>query len=219
MQGGANLCTDCTKNQAYELLQTGMVGGPAIVFCRYHERDITGIRSHIYEEPETCKTVLELDANMLYPSTLMQDFPSGKERFFKFATTESKHKFKILTEGVQNGSLFGFVRVDIEVPLDLYDRFSEMSPLFVVMKIPDEQIPAHMHDYLKNTGRKRIPGTRKLCGVMEANKILLCTPVLKWYLDHGLKVTGLNQFHGYKRGKPFAWFPEEQMHVGRQTRI
>ena len=31
-----NSCTECTKNEAYELLQTGMVGGPAIVFCRYH---------------------------------------------------------------------------------------------------------------------------------------------------------------------------------------
>ena len=43
-----NSCTYCTKNQAYELLQTGMVGGPAIVFCRYHERDITGIRTVSY---------------------------------------------------------------------------------------------------------------------------------------------------------------------------
>ena len=51
------------------------------------------------------------------------------------------------------------------------------------MEIPDEQIPAHMHDYLKKTGRKRIPGTRKLCSVMEAKKTLLYTPVLKWYAD------------------------------------
>ena len=27
--------------------------------------------------------------------------------------------------GVQDGSLFGFVQVDIEVPVELYDRFSE----------------------------------------------------------------------------------------------
>ena len=81
-----------------------MVGGPAIVFCRYHERDITGIRSHVYEEPKTCKTILGLDANMLYPSILMQDFPCGKERLVKVATPGSEHNLKILTEGVQNGS-------------------------------------------------------------------------------------------------------------------
>ena len=81
-----------------------MVGGPAIIFCRYHERDITAIRSHVYEEPKTCKTVLGLNANMLYPSTLMQDFPYGKERLVKVATPGSEHNLKILTEGVQNGS-------------------------------------------------------------------------------------------------------------------
>ena len=112
-----NSCTECTKNEAYELLQTGMVGGPAIVFCRYHERDVTGIRSHVYPDSKACKTVLGLDANMLYPSTLTQDFPCGKERqLFKVPTPKAKHNLEVLTQGVQNGSLFGFAQVDIEVP-------------------------------------------------------------------------------------------------------
>ena len=74
-----------------------------------------------------------------------------------------------------------------------------------------------MYDYLKKTGWKRIPGTRKLCGVMEAKKIMLYTPVLKWYLDHGLKVTAFYQFLEYKRGKPFAWFPEKVADARRQA--
>ena len=53
--------------------------------------------------------------------------------------------------------MFGFAQVDIEVPGELHEKFSEMSPLFVVMEIPDEQIPDYMHEYLKKTGRKRIP--------------------------------------------------------------
>ena len=73
----------------------------------------------------------------------MQDFPCGKERLVKVATPGSEHNLKILTEGVQNGSLFGFAQVGIEVHLDLYDRFSEMSPLFValfvVMEIPENR--------------------------------------------------------------------------------
>ncbi|XP_057290810.1 uncharacterized protein LOC130613491 [Hydractinia symbiolongicarpus] len=210
-------CTECTKNEAYELLQTGMVGGPAIMFCRYHERDVTGIRSHIYQEPRKCKTVLGLDANMLFPSTLMQDFPCGKEKLIKINPPTAEHNIRLLTEGVQSGSLFGFAQVDIEVPLELYDKFSEMAPLFVVKEIPDDQIPEHMHEYLKATGRKRISGTRKLLGLMKAEKILLYTPVLKWYLDHGLKVTTFHQFIKYKRGKPFAWFPEEIADARRQA--
>ena len=40
----------CKKTAVYELLKTGMVGRPAQVFTRYHEKDITRIRSHVYEE-------------------------------------------------------------------------------------------------------------------------------------------------------------------------
>ena len=51
----------------------------------------------------------------------------------------------------------------------------------------------------------------------QAKKILLYTPLLKWYLDHGLKVTAFHQFLRYKRGKPFAWFPEEVADARRQA--
>ena len=34
----------CEKTAVYDLLRTGMVGGPAQFFTRYHEKDITRIR-------------------------------------------------------------------------------------------------------------------------------------------------------------------------------
>ena len=154
------------KNQAYELLQTGMVGGPAIVFCRYHERDVTGIRSHVYPDAKTCGTVLGLDANMLYPSTLMQNFPCGKEKLIKVSVPEAKHNLEVLARGVQNGSLFGFAQVDIGIPEDLFEKFSEMSPLFVVQEIPDEQIPEHLHEYLQVVAPQN-PRKNELCWLLD----------------------------------------------------
>ena len=57
----------CPKNRTYELLRTGMVGGPAIVFCRYHKRRKTRIRAHIYgRNGKKRKTILGYDANALY---------------------------------------------------------------------------------------------------------------------------------------------------------
>ena len=41
---------ECEKAAVYELLRTGMVGGPAQVFTKYHEKDITHIRSQVYRE-------------------------------------------------------------------------------------------------------------------------------------------------------------------------
>ncbi|XP_057317067.1 uncharacterized protein LOC130660625 [Hydractinia symbiolongicarpus] len=210
-------CEKCTRNEAYQLLRTGMVGGPTIVFCRYHEQDVTGIRSHVYGEPHKCRTILGYDANMLYPSALMQDFSCVKKHLIKVAKPTSEHNLGLLTRGVVDGSLFAFAQVDIKVPENLREKFSEMAPLFVVKEIPDDQIPEHMHEYLQNTGRKRVPGTRKLLGLLNAEKVLLYTTVLKWYLEHELKVTAFHQFLKYARGRPFEWFPEDIADARRQA--
>ena len=45
-------CKICTKNEAYEMLTTGMIGGPSIVFCRHAEAGVSKIRSHIYSESD-----------------------------------------------------------------------------------------------------------------------------------------------------------------------
>ena len=56
------------------------------------------------------------------------------------------------------------------MPDELYDKFNEMSPLFVVREILDCSIPAEMKIYKENTGRKTVKGTKKLLGVMKAKK-------------------------------------------------
>ena len=57
----------CEKAAVYDLLRTGMVGGPAQVFARYHEKDITSIRSHVYgEKSKFTKGIIGYDVNALY---------------------------------------------------------------------------------------------------------------------------------------------------------
>ena len=41
---------ECEKGAVYELLRTSMVSEPAQGFTRYHEKDITRIRSHVCGE-------------------------------------------------------------------------------------------------------------------------------------------------------------------------
>ena len=54
------------KAAIYELLRTGMVGGPAQVFKRYHDKDIARIRSHVYgEKSKFIKGVIGYDENSL----------------------------------------------------------------------------------------------------------------------------------------------------------
>ena len=199
-------CKICTKNEAYEMLKTGMIGGPSIVFCRYAEAGVSKIRSHIYsEKAKTCRSVHGLDSNSLYLFCSGQEMPCGKEKVFKCNPAEQDE----IIQNVLNDNFFGFFEVDIEVPEQKRKRFSEFCPLFVISEVPEDQIPQHMKDYKINTGRKMIKNNKKLLGVMKTEKILLYSPLLKWYLNHGLQVTKIHRYISYTYGRPFKWFPEE----------
>ena len=205
-------CKICTKNEAYEMLTTGMIGGPSIVFCRYAEAGVSKIRSHIYsEKAKNCRSVQGLDANSLYLFCSGQEMPCGKEKVFHCDPEERDE----IIQNVLNDKLFGFFEVDIEVPEQKRKRFSEFCPLFVISEVPEDQIPQHMKDYKINTGRKMIKNNKKLLGVMKAKKILIYSPLLKWYLNHGLQVTKIQRYISYTSGRPFKWFPEEVSNARR----
>ena len=222
-------CEICTKNEAYEMLTTGMIGGPSIVFCRHAEAGVSKIRSHIYSDSDresgeaagenlradakTCRSVLGLDANSLYLFCSGQEMPCGKEKVFHCDPGEQDE----IIQNVLNDELFGFFEVDIEVPEQKRKRFSESCPLFVISEVPEDQIPQHMKDYKINTGRKMIKNNKKLLGVMKAEKILLYSPLLKWYLNHGLQVTKIHRYISYTSGRPFKWFPEEVSSARREA--
>ena len=204
-------CKICTKNEAYEMLKTGMIGGPSIVFCRYAEAGVSKIRSHIYRgaDAKICRSVQGLDANSLYLFCSGQEMPCGKEKVFHCDPRERSESEAEIIQNVLNDKLFGFFQVDIEVTEQLRKHFSEFSPLFVISEVPEDQIPQHMQDYKINTGRKKIKNNKKLLGVMKAEKILLYSPLLKWYLNHGLQITKIHRYISYTSSRPFAWFPEE----------
>ena len=61
-----------TNSDLHLRVKDNIVGGPAIIFHRYHEKDITKIRG---EEP--CRSIVGYDANALYLWALMQDMPTG----------------------------------------------------------------------------------------------------------------------------------------------
>ena len=114
-------------------------------------------------------------------------------------------------------NFLGFIQVDIHVPEQLDEHFSEFSPLFVLGEIPESQIPEHMKEYKIATGRKTISQSKKLLGVLRAKKILLYSPLLKWYLNHGLLVTKMYKYLSYTASRPFKWFPEEVSNARRQA--
>ena len=145
----------CEKTAVYDLLRTGMVGGPAHVFTRYHEKDITRIRSHVYEEKsKLTKGVVGYDANALYLYCSGDIMPCGKDTLNVKKKPYDQKRMAKFSEDVLKGKVFGFAQVDIKVSDELYDKFSEMSPLFVDQEILDRNIPKEMKIYNEKTGRK-----------------------------------------------------------------
>ena len=61
-----------TNSDLHKLVKDNIVGGPAIIFHRYHEKNVTRIRGG----GETCRSIVGYDANALYLWALMHDMPS-----------------------------------------------------------------------------------------------------------------------------------------------
>ena len=64
------------NTEAYAMLKAAVVGGPSLVFTRRHVAGETRILSHQYEDARVCRRILGYDANLLYPSTMME-MPCG----------------------------------------------------------------------------------------------------------------------------------------------
>ena len=65
--------------EAYEMLKAAVVGGPSLVFTCKHVAGQTRIRSHKYDLARIMKRYFGYDANSLYPSTMAEEMPCGKE--------------------------------------------------------------------------------------------------------------------------------------------
>ena len=60
------------NSDVHQLVKDNIVGGPAIIFNRYHEKNVTKIRGE-----EKCRSIVGYDANALYLWALMRDMPTG----------------------------------------------------------------------------------------------------------------------------------------------
>ena len=176
--------------EADEMLKGAVVGGPSLIFTRYHELGVTRLRSHQTAEPRLCKHILGYDTNALYLSTMLRKMPCGKEKVVHYTGGWTAGATPHLAQRLKNGTWFGFAEVDIEIPEPLRPKFEEMCPFFYNKKVPVEAVLQQMLDYLKRTGRNCGDG-KKLVGALSAEKLLVYAPLLRWYVEHGAVITAV----------------------------
>ena len=169
------------------------------------------------EKSKKIKGIIGYDANGLYLYCSGDAMLYGKDTLVVSKKPYDQKRIATFSGDAFKGKVFGFAQVDIEVPDELYNKFSEISPLFVVQEIPDCSIPEEMKIYKEKTGRKTVKETKKLLGVMKAKKNLLYTSLIEWYLQHGLRLTAVHQLIEYEPGRGFSWFPEEVTNARREA--
>ncbi len=128
----------------------------------------------------------------------------------KYLTTFTKFHPNGLTQAeiihyVRMNKIFGAVECNIHVPQHLYQKFAEMSPIFSTCDVPFDKIGKTMQRHVIDNDLSQKP-KRLLVGGMKGEKILLITPLLRWYMQHGLIVTRVYQLFEFEPKVCFAGF-------------
>ena len=107
----------CEKAAVYELLRTGMVGGSAQGFTRYHEKDITRIRSRVYgEKSKLTKGVIGYDANSLNLYCSGDVMPCGKDTLVVNKKQFDQKRIAKFSKDALKGKVLGFPRLILKYP-------------------------------------------------------------------------------------------------------
>ena len=125
---------------------------------------------------------------------------------FPLRSTRRMTQHQILA-AVVDGTLFGMVECDICVPRERQDHFAEMQPIFKNTTVTRNDIGPFMRDYAEEHDIVSAP-RRMLVGSYGGDKILLSTPLLQWYLMHGLIVDHVYQVVEYEPKPCFRHFGE-----------
>ena len=122
-----------------------------------------------------------------------------------------RHKWKMTQQqiitAVVDGTLFGMVECDVRVPSELRAHFVEMQPIFKNATVTLDDIGPYMRQYAEENDIISTP-RRMLIGSYRGENILLATPLLRWYMAHGLVVDRVYQIVEYSPKPCFQHFGE-----------
>ena len=154
------------------------------------------------------------------------DFKNANPHKFRDDRSQNQKKVwqtKALTEAeivdlVKSGDMFGFVEVDISVPVGRREFFKEFCPLFKQADVSIHDISPLMKTFAAERGIMRQP-RRSLISSYFAEKSLIATPLLKWYLEMGLEVTKVYQVAQYTPAACFKRFGDTVTAARREAAI
>ena len=113
---------------------------------------------------------------------------------------------EVLLKSIREDKLFGFLLVDVAVPDQLREHFEDFPPIFSNQEIYKTDIGEHMQEFISNAEIPFNKPRKLLVSGMRAKSILLSSSLIKWYLDHGIKIEKIHQVVEFCSGFPFKDF-------------
>jgi len=180
------------------------------------ERYDSTIERQVYIESQGFEVIVKWECEFLRESKTDPDLANFLTRFHRPLDFKTYISEEDIIDAIKNELFFGAVEVDIEVPKELYEKFEEFSPIFVNGDISFRDIGEHMQKYVNENNLDK-KDKKLLLGVMSAKKVLLATPLLKWYLDHGLEIKKVYQTIEFDYNcKPFDDFVDKVSNARRE---
>lgn len=105
---------------------------------------------------------------------------------------------------VLNGTFYGLLKVDIVTPENAQKKFLDLNhpPIFRHISVEHEMIHENFKSFAKEKYRK-FPLHQQLGLTFHATEIILVSPLLRFYLQNGLKVTKIYYFLQFSPEKCF----------------
>lgn len=124
------------------------------------------------------------------------------KKYYSKREVQSKYTTNELLNDIKIEKFFGLVTVDIHIPDEQIEYYDFFPPFFHHAKLELHMLSDEMQKIGKDVKRMR-KGERVLISSLEANNITLITPLLKYYIDLGFKVTKIHNAISYFPGFAF----------------
>ena len=116
--------------------------------------------------------------------------------------------FQKILEGVKNGTLYGFLLVDIHTPNHLKEKYKDFPLIIKNTCVSRDDIGDYMRNVAEEHGLLKKP-KKYLISSHFGKEILINTEMAKFYLEMGLEITKIKEFIEFYPQKCFAKLADE----------
>uniref|UniRef100_A0A915LAQ9 Uncharacterized protein n=1 Tax=Romanomermis culicivorax TaxID=13658 RepID=A0A915LAQ9_ROMCU len=123
----------------------------------------------------------------------------------KSALAEGSCQMKNL---ILNGSVFGFAKVDIKTLDYLKEKYADFPPIIKHVGIGIDNIGEHMKKYAQENDQMKNP-RQSLIGSYIGKEMMMSTPIIRFLINHRLKLEKIYEVIQYDETRPFKAFGDK----------